>query len=98
MAQGRKSPIVIGMQPRATHRTPDSPRARLVRLGPERVGKAVKAIRLLQQFANPAVYEVKPRDREKIVGALQQEIEQLDYALAHPGRAAPVVTFEDDDC
>lgn len=96
MAQ-RKSSIVIGMQPRAPlHRQPDSPRARFVRIGPERVGKAAKAIRLLQQFANPAVYDVKPRDREKIVGALTQEIEQLDYALAHPGKAAPIVTFEDE--
>jgi hypothetical protein len=88
--------IIIGQQPAPGAQETEAPRKRFVRIAPDRVAKAIKAVRLLQQFANPHVYEVRPKDRQKIVEALSIEVEQLDFVLGNPGKSAPVVTFEDD--
>lgn len=87
--------IVIG-QPRGPASREESARERLQRIGPARVANAVKAVRHLAQLGNPNVYDLRPIDRQKIVTTLKAELDQLDYALAHPGKAAPLVTFEDD--
>lgn len=86
---------VIG-QPRGPMPAVETARQRLQRIGPSRVANAVKAVRHLAQLGNPNVYDLRPIDREKIVGTLKTELEQLDYALAHPGKSAPLVTFEDE--
>ena len=100
-----RSPLRVAPQPHAARRGAgenvggrgETPRQRFQRIGQARVAKAAQSIRLLQQFGNPAVYEVRPQDREKIARVLSQELEQLLYVLTHPGKAAPLVTFDDED-
>ena len=82
-------------QPLMTPRE-ETGRQRLLRIAPGRVAKAVQAVRRLQQLASPN-YDLKKSDREKIVAALREETDQLDYVLANPGKAAPVVSFDDDN-
>lgn len=75
----------------------DTPRNRFKRIAPERVGKAVEAIRYLQKLNNPAVYEVRSSDKDQIIGVLVKELEQLRYALENPGKAPRILSFEDDE-
>lgn len=98
MARTPRHPLQIVEQPKGVRQPAvETPRQRLQRIGPDRVNRAVKAVRLLHQLANPAVYDVRPKDRDQIVGALTQEIEHLRYVLENPGKAPPIVRFEDDD-
>lgn len=74
----------------------DTPRNRFKRIAPERVAKAVEAIRFLQKLNNTAVYEVRNSDKDQIIGVLEKELEQLKYVLDNPGKAPPVLVFEDE--
>lgn len=74
----------------------DTPRNRFKRIAPERVGKAVEAIRFLHKLNNPAVYDVRASDRDQIIAVLVKEIEQLKYVLDNPGKALPILQFEDE--
>lgn len=94
MARNQRLQVVA--QPPGPPVREETPRQRLQRVGPPRVANAVKAIRHLAQLSNNAVYDLRAIDRQKVVGTLKTELDQLDWALAHPGKAAPIVTFEDE--
>lgn len=83
-------------RPRKTDGGSDTPRNRFKRIAPDRVAKAVEAIRFLQKFGNPAVYEVRHSDKNQVIGVLEKELEQLKYVLDNPGKAPPVLVFEDE--
>lgn len=93
----RRSLQVVSQPPSTATSRVDSPRDRARRIVPDRVGKAIKAVRHLQQLANPAVYDIKPVEAERIVTTLQDAVDTLDYSLKNPGKVVTPVIFEDDE-
>ena len=94
----RTSQLRVGQQPtiaRSVHI--ESPRSRFKRIAPDRLGKVVKAIDHLKQLANTAVYDVKPGEKQQLVNAIKSKAEELAFVLDNPGKAPPLLEFEDDD-
>ena len=93
----RNSQLRVGQQP--TIRAPhiETPRSRFKRIAPDRLSKVVKAIDHLKQLANTAVYDVRPGEKQQLVEAIKSKAEELAFVLEHPGKAPPLLQFEDDD-
>lgn len=88
--------LVLSDQPEMRKVKPqETPRARFLRIAPDRVGKAVEAMRHCAQLANRAVYDATPADYELIGRTLQEELDQLKYVLANPGKTIPVIRFSE---
>jgi hypothetical protein len=76
---------------------PESPRSRFKRIAPDRLGKVVKAIDHLKQLANTAVYDARPTEKQQLVELIKEKADELAYVLEHPGKAPPILQFEDED-
>ena len=75
---------------------PLTPRARFKKIADDRLPKALKAIDHLKQFGNPAVYSFYPSESQQMIDALMQKVEELRFVLQNPGKAPPVLKFEDE--
>jgi hypothetical protein len=64
------------------------------RLAESRVPKAIKSIRTISKLANKASYEYTPEQAERIVQALQSELETLRKQLAAGKPDVDAVSFE----
>jgi hypothetical protein len=73
-----------------------TPRKRFLELAPDRVTKAVEAIRFLEKLGNPAVYSYTADDKEQIFNALEKAVDGVRFVLNNPGKAPPVVSFDED--
>ena len=94
----RSSQLRVGQQPTITRAPPqESPRSRFKRIAPDRLGKVVKAIDHLKQLANTAVYDVRPGEKDQLVEAIKTKAEELAYVLDNPGKAPPLLRFEDEE-
>ena len=89
---GRKPPGGGGRRPAG----PLSPRERAIKIANDRLPKALKAIDHLKQFGNPAVYSFYPSESQQMIDALMQKVEELRFVLKNPGKAPPVLKFEDE--
>lgn len=95
----RTSSLRVIAQPQRTApvAAPESPRSRFKRIAPDRLGKVVKAIEHLKQLANTAVYDVRPSEKQQLVELIKEKADELAYVLEHPGKAPPILQFEDED-
>lgn len=76
--RGRKPAVA------ATPRYKDNSRARFVRLAEARTTKAVKAIEVIGNLANRAVYPSTPEDAAQIIGELRTAINKCEARFTNP--------------
>ena len=76
---------------------PLTPRARAKKIAADRLPKAIKAIEHLKQFGNTAVYEFYPGECDQMIAALSRAVDEFAYVMLNPGKAPPVLKFEDED-
>ena len=94
-----RRPLVVVEQPQARKGgggAGKTPRVRFKELAPERVSKAVEAIRFLEKLGNPAVYSYTESEKEQILAALEKAVGGVKFVLDNPGKTPPVLFFEDD--
>ena len=73
-----------------------TPRARFKELAPKRVTDAINAVKYIEKLGNPAVYQYKASEAEQIVTAIRKAVDEVEYALRNPGKATPILSFEDE--
>lgn len=65
-------------------------REKFVELGEKRTANAIRALRVIGKLSNKAHYEYTEQDVKKIVGALNQEIDDLKLLFAKNGKRSPI--------
>lgn len=97
MTRAQRSALQVVEQPRRSVPLPtETPRSRFKRIAPDRLGKVIKAIDHLKQLSNTAVYDARPGEKEQLVEVIRSKADELAFVLDHPGKAPPILTFEDE--
>lgn len=98
-ARRRAAPLRVVNQPQRSGPAPapESPRSRFKRIAPDRLGKVTKAIDHLMQLANTTVYDVRPSEKQQLVAVIKEKADELAFVLDHPGKAPPILQFEDEE-